>query len=105
MVSGNIFFKKNDFCRDLIQDPRQRVFSYHWSLQDMASLFERLQAQSVCPYKLQQLLLFYGYKELELQIGPLGPKTLQIQFSNRLPLKQSKCSCRYFVEVSAEKPG
>ena len=71
----------------------------------MVSLFGRLQTQDACSYRLQQLLSFHGYEKSKLQINPLGPGTLPILFSNQVLLGQSKCSCKYFVEVSTEKLG
>ena len=70
----------------------------------MASLFGKLQVQNTCFYRPQQLMLLYGYKEPELQIGPLDSKALLIPFLNQLLLGQSKYNCRYFVKVSIEKP-
>ena len=48
----------------------------------MASLFEKLQAQSACLHKLQQLLSLYKYEKSELQTSLLGPRAFLISFSN-----------------------
>ena len=48
----------------------------------MASLFRRLQAQSIHPHRPQQLLLLHEYKKPELQTGPLGPGAFPISFLN-----------------------
>ena len=64
-----------------------------------------MQAQSAYFHRPQQPLSLHGYQEPELQTGPLGPRTLPIPFSNRIPPGQSKYSCRCFVEVFAKKPG
>ena len=104
MVLSSLFFKKNDSCKDSIEDLQWQVFSYCQNFKDMASLFERLQAQSACFHRLQQSLSLYGYKKPELQASSLGPRALPILFLNQLLLGQSKCSCKYFVKVFAEKP-
>ena len=71
----------------------------------MALLFGRLQAQGAYFYWPEQLLSLHGYEESKFQISPLGPGAFLILFSNWLPPRQSKCSCKYFVKVFKEKPG
>ena len=46
----------------------------------MASLFEKLQAQSACFHKSQQFLLLDEYKKPEVQTDPLGSRALLIPF-------------------------
>ena len=104
MAPNSVFIKKDDFCRDSIQDLWRRTFSHCRSLQNMASLFEKLQARSACSQRPQQPLPHHGYKKSELWTGPLSPKALPIPFSNWLLPRQSKCSCKCFVEVFADKP-
>ena len=101
MAPSSIFFKKNDSYRDLIQDLQWQVFSYCPSFQDMASLFERLQAQSTYPHRLQQFSLLHGYKKPKLQTSLLGPKGFLISLSNQLLLGQGKCSCKYIIMIFA----
>ena len=48
----------------------------------MAALPKKLQPRSSCTQQLQQPTPFYGYKEFELQPGLLGPKAVQILFSD-----------------------
>ena len=69
----------------------------------MASLLRKLQTQSAYPYKSQQPLLFHKYKKPKHLIDPLGLETLPIPFLNQLPLRQSKCSYKCFIKVSAKK--
>ena len=103
MAPSSILFEKNDSCRDSIRDPRRRASSYRRSLQDMASLFGRLQARGARPHRPQQPSSLHGYEESELQTSLLGPGALPIPFSNWQPPGQSKCSCRWFVKISTEK--
>ena len=48
----------------------------------MMALPRRLQARSFYAYQSQQTTPLYGYEEFELQAGPLGPRALQISFSD-----------------------
>ena len=48
----------------------------------MVALPKRLQAQSSRAHQSKQPTLLNGYEEFELQAGPLGPKALQVSFSD-----------------------
>ena len=56
----------------------------------MMALSKRLQAQSLCPYLLQQLLTLHGHKKPEFLSGLVGSKTFLLSFLDRLLLKKSK---------------
>ena len=48
----------------------------------MVALPKKLQAQSSRAHQSQQATPLYGYKEFELQAGLLGPRALQVLFSD-----------------------
>ena len=48
----------------------------------MVALPKKLQAQSSCAHQSEQPTPLHGYKEFELQAGPLGPGALQVLFSD-----------------------
>ena len=48
----------------------------------MAALRKKLQAQSFRDHQSQQPMPLHGYEDFELKTGLLGPRALQVSFSD-----------------------
>ena len=53
MASNSLLLTKNDSNQNLLQNLSQWTFGNFWSLQNMAILLKRLQAQGACAYQSQ----------------------------------------------------
>ena len=72
---------------------------YYWSLQNMAAVSKKLQAESSCPYSLQQSLPFHGHKKPEFSSPSVGPRTFSLLFSDILLLREIKQSSQCFISL------
>ena len=105
MAPSGLLFSKNDSGHNSIQNLRWWAFGNYWSLQKIATLPRRLQAQGARAYQSSLPSSLHGNIKPEFSSSLVSQKTLTVLFLNRLFPGHGKWRFRCTILFSSEKQG